>query len=59
MEKTDNQKIRLGLFIIIGSILFFAAIYFTKLKEISIYYSAGLECTSLIPDSLISKKSSS
>lgn len=33
MEKTDNQKIRLGLFIIIGSILFFAAIYFIGNKQ--------------------------
>lgn len=33
MEKTDTQKIRLGLFIIIGSILFFAAIYFIGNKQ--------------------------
>ncbi len=33
MEKTDAQKTRLGLFIIIGSILFFSAIYFIGNKQ--------------------------
>ena len=33
MEKTDAQKIRLGLFIIIGSIFFLTAIYFVGNKQ--------------------------
>ena len=33
MEKTDQQKIRLGLFIIIGSLFFLAAIYFVGNKQ--------------------------
>jgi phospholipid/cholesterol/gamma-HCH transport system substrate-binding protein len=33
MEKTDNQKIRLGLFIITGSLFFLAAIYFVGNKQ--------------------------
>ena len=32
MEKTDAQKTRLGLFVIIGSILFFSGIYFVGIK---------------------------
>jgi len=33
MEKTDRQKIRLGLFIIIGSLFFLGAIYFVGNKQ--------------------------
>ena len=33
MEKTDAQKIRLGLFVIIGSLFFLAAIYFVGNKQ--------------------------
>ena len=33
MEKTDAQKTRLGLFVIIGSILFFSGIYFVGNKQ--------------------------
>lgn len=33
MEKTDVQKIRLGLFVIIGSLFFLAAIYFVGNKQ--------------------------